>query len=322
MCQTSPRSFNPPEFARTWVVLLLLALIFPFMGQTQSIQERLGYSADTKLLIIHSDDLGASHSENAASIYAMEHGSVNSASIMVPCPWFPEIADYARNHPDMDFGLHLTLTSEWKHLQWGPVIGAAGSSLTDDRGYFYRSVAEFAQHANLDEVRAELRAQVDRALEFGINVTHLDTHMGSLLASADLAEIYVEIGREYNLPVLLSVDFLRMFGGEMVDIAGEGTIMVDDIYVASPPDQEQGFDAYYSGVLNNLDEGLSVILIHTAYDDAEMKAVCIDHPNYGSAWRQDDFDFFTSDTCRELIEKNNIVMITWSEIGDQLLNQD
>src|SRR6185295_7267511 len=106
---------------------LLLFVMIMFAGSwvtaQQTLAERLGYPKDTKLLIIHSDDLGVSHSENEASTMAMEKGSVSSASIMVPTPWFSEIAAYAAVHPKSDFGLHLTLTSEWKYYKWGSLSG-------------------------------------------------------------------------------------------------------------------------------------------------------------------------------------------------------
>ena len=107
----------------------------------KTLQEKLGYSKDSKLLILHADDLGMSHSENSATIYGMEHGSINSASIMVPTPWFPEIAAYARAHPMADLGLHLTLTSEWNYLKWGPVASKSEvPGLVNNNGFLFSAV--------------------------------------------------------------------------------------------------------------------------------------------------------------------------------------
>src|SRR5690242_4753276 len=121
-------------------ICFCLALVIAFFSgsaQTKTVAEQLGYPADTKLLIIHADDLGVSHSENEASISALEKGSVSSASIMVPCPWFPEIADYATQHPTADLGLHLTLTAEWKFYKWGTVVPTSETaSLLNDKKFF------------------------------------------------------------------------------------------------------------------------------------------------------------------------------------------
>src|SRR6266487_5688626 len=148
---------------------------------TRTLAERLGYSPDAKLLIVHADDLGAAHSVDIASIKAFEGGLVNSGSIMIPCPWLSEIAAYARSHPEADLGLHLTLTSEWTSYRWGPVLSRDRvSSLLDHNSYFYLTESEAASHANAREVEAEIRAQIDRARAFGIKPTHLDSHMGTL----------------------------------------------------------------------------------------------------------------------------------------------
>src|SRR4026207_602531 len=131
-------------------IIILLALFYTTLSwsQTKTIQERLGYPKDAKLVIIHSDDLGVSHSENAASIAAMEKGSVSSASIMVPCPWFPEIAAYAQTHPAADLGLHITLTSEWKNYKWGPVTAKEKvPGLVNKNGFLYSSVDSVSQNA-------------------------------------------------------------------------------------------------------------------------------------------------------------------------------
>ncbi|HXL79412.1 MAG TPA: polysaccharide deacetylase family protein [Pyrinomonadaceae bacterium] len=141
----------------------------------------MGYPRSAKLLIIHADDLGLSHSENQASIACFEKGVVNSGSVMVPCPWFPEIAAYSVAHPQLDLGLHLTLTSEWKPYRWGPVLPRTDVPSLIDSGGFLSNNCQVVAEAKLEEVEKELRAQVDRAKQFGIDPTHFDIHMNSLL---------------------------------------------------------------------------------------------------------------------------------------------
>src|SRR5271155_6269991 len=142
----------------------------------KSLAEKLGYPRDAKLVIIHADDLGMTHSVNAASIKGLESGLVTSASIMVPCPWFPEMADYAKGHPDADLGLHLTLTSERVFYRWGPVAPRDKvPSLVDSNGYFHLNWTE-TSHIDAQEVEPELRAQIERAMAMGVRPTHLDSH--------------------------------------------------------------------------------------------------------------------------------------------------
>src|SRR5437763_3607499 len=137
--------------------------------QSKSLAERLGYPAGTKLLIVHADDLGMAHSVDAASVKAFESGLVTSGSIMIPCPWFSEIAAYARSHPEADLGLHLTLTSEWSLSRWGPVLSKESApSLFDQSGYLYATEDVAAAHINAREAEAEIRAQIERARAYGI----------------------------------------------------------------------------------------------------------------------------------------------------------
>src|SRR6266849_7486101 len=149
-----------------FLLLFLLAIAVhraSAQGAQNSLAEKLGFPHDAKLLIVHADDVGVTHSVNSATIKGLESGLVNSLSLMVPCPWFPEIADYAKSHPDADFGLHLTLTSERVYYRWGPVAPADKvPSLVDQSGYFHHDWEE-NEHVNAKEVEVELRAQIERA---------------------------------------------------------------------------------------------------------------------------------------------------------------
>src|ERR1700675_2217583 len=157
--------------------LALVSVVLSTIGSSsQTLADRLGYSPGTKLIIVHADDLGETHAVNAAAIKALESGTINSASLMVPCPWFPEMADYAKSHPDVDFGLHLTLTSERVYYRWGPVASRDKvPSLVDEHGYFHHDWKPTTR-INPKEVDLELRAQIDRAYAMGIRPTHLDSH--------------------------------------------------------------------------------------------------------------------------------------------------
>jgi predicted glycoside hydrolase/deacetylase ChbG (UPF0249 family) len=304
--------------------LILAAFVVSFnLSAQQTLQEKLGYPKNTKLLIIHADDIGVSHSENEATIAAMEKGSVNSGSIMVPCPWMPEIATYAKAHPNLDLGLHLTLTAEWKEYKWGPVLPRTEvPSLVDDRGFLPDNSEVVGKNAKPAEVEKELRAQVERAKQFGIDPTHFDTHMGSALASIEIAKIYVKLGNEYKVPVLIPAYVAKAYTDAGLKAIGAGNnVFIDNLYMAAPADYQGGMKNFYTKVLREMPAGFNVILLHAAHDDSEMKAVTLDHPDYGAEWRQADFEFFTSEDCKKLLKDNNIKLITWKEIRDKIVRK-
>ncbi len=158
----------------------------------------------TAKVVLHQDDVGMCHGANAAFVELSLLGTITSGSVMVPCPWFAEMADLDAAHPELDLGVHITLTAEKRYYAWGPLTRpAASAGLSNDLGSFWPDVATVRRHAHPDAVEAEMRAQVDRALAAGIDVTHLDAHMGAALAP-EFVDAYVRIGVEYRLPVLLT----------------------------------------------------------------------------------------------------------------------
>jgi predicted glycoside hydrolase/deacetylase ChbG (UPF0249 family) len=306
-----------------YILIVAGIILTTHLSAQQTIQEKLGYPKNTKLLIIHADDIGVSHSENIATIAAMEKGSVNSGSIMVPCPWMPEIATYVKAHPNVDLGLHLTLTAEWKEYKWGTVLPRTDvPSLVNDKGFMPDNSGEVGKNAKAAEVEKELRAQVERAKQFGIDPTHFDTHMASALTSLDIAKVYVKLGNEYKVPVLMHAGMAKAYlNAELKDVGAENNVLVDNIYMATPPDFQGGMKNFYTKILNGMPVGLNIILLHAAHNDSEMKAVTIDHPDYGADWRQADFEFFTSDDCRKLLKDNNIKLVTWKGIRDKVVRK-
>jgi hypothetical protein len=285
-------------------------------AQSKTLAERLGYPRDSKLLIIHADDLAVSHSEDAASFDALGKHAATSASIMVPCPWLTEVAAYAKSHPDADLGLHLTLTAEWKTDRWGPVESKDKvPSLLDPDGYLWPEVAPALQHIKADEVERELRAQVEHAISLGIHPTHLDSHMGVLFARPDLIAIYVKVAHEYKLP------FLGMLTPNApAGVFSDKDIMLDSVVIANPTVQPANWKNFYVDAIKNLKPGLTEIIVHLAHDDAESQAVMVDHPDYGAAWRQRDYDAITSPDLKKALEDNHVILIRWSDLK-KLQNQ-
>ena len=299
------------------IALVFLALLSDANGQDapKTIAERLGYPRDAKLLIVHADDLGMTHSVNAATIKGFESGLVNSGSIMVPCPWLSEIAAYARANPQADLGLHLTLTSEWTTFRWGPVMPKDRvSSLLDKDGYFHLLETEAASKADPKEVELEITAQIERAKALGIQPTHLDSHMGTLYQNKALFEVFLRVARNHKLPVRIArtwfarADFLPA-------ILKPDDVYIDRILDINTTVAPNDWARFYSDAIKNLEPGVTEVVIHLAYDDAEMRGATFNHPDWGAAWRQRDFDYFTSDAFRKLLQENQIKLITWRELG-------
>lgn len=236
---------------------------------------RLGLDPAGRAAILHADDVGMCHGANAAFLELFRKGALTSGSVMVPCPWFPEIARIAAEEPSLDLGIHLTLTSEWRGYRWAPLTRATASSgLIDDEGYLPLTVAALAARVHPDAAEAEMRAQVDRALAFGMEPTHIDTHMGAALAPP-LVEAYCRVGRDYGLPVLLPrrgaryAKVLKLDGpeaaarwSEALDGLGrDGVPLVDD-FAMTPGAPHAESEAAYRDLVETLPEGLTFVALH------------------------------------------------------------
>ena len=283
----------------------------------ETLAERLGYDADAKLLIIHADDIGLARSVNVATVRAFENGGITSGSVMVPCPWFPDFAAYYREHQPLDVGIHITLTAEWDHYKWGGVSPAGEiPSLLDEYGHFYPTVEDVAQHAVPAEVEREVRAQIERAMALGVRPTHLDTHMGSIVATPALAEVYLKVAREYGLPLLIPREWVEENAPELLDAIAADHVLLDGLFMMVANDSTRSWSDAYAEMLASMGPGLNELIVHLGVDDTELQGITVDHPDFGSAWRQRDLDFVTSRTFRELLKANDIELVTWDRIRD------
>jgi predicted glycoside hydrolase/deacetylase ChbG (UPF0249 family) len=301
------------------VSLFLMLAAFPNVALGQkapaSLAEKLGFAREGKLLIVHADDLGMTHAVNAASIQALESGLVNSASMMVPCPWFPEIAEYARNHPTADLGLHLTLTSERVYVRWGPVASKEKvPSLLDASGYFFRDWGAETR-INPREAELEIRAQIERAYAMGVRPTHLDTHQYRLIASGkELFQVVLRVAHDYQLPVFVTRDWFAEHP-YLETILGPQDIVVDHTVTIAPEVPAEKWTEFYTKALRSLQPGVTEFVIHLAFDAEEMRAATRERDTWGAAWRQRDFDFFTSAEFRRLLQEQNIKLISWRDLA-------
>ena len=302
-------------------VAACLFLFFSATGthaQSKTVAERLGYPADAKLLIVHADDLAVAHSVDAASFDALNKNAVTSASIMVPCAWLTEVAAYAKEHPDADLGLHLTLTSEWKVDRWGPVESKDKvATLLDPSGYLWPETVPAVQHEKPEETEREIRAQIERAIAFGIHPTHLDSHMGVLFATPELFGVYAKVAREYKLPFLAALT--PNAPSPMLALLSHKDIVLDAVVIASPTVRPNEWLYFYGNAVKNLKPGLTEMIVHLGHDDAELQAVTVDHPDYGSAWRQRDYDVTTSADFQKALLENHIILVKWKDLR-KLLN--
>jgi chitin disaccharide deacetylase len=312
-----------------WVALVGLMAVLPARQEATSTQttyaERLGWGPGDRVVIFHADDLGMHRDVNVGTITAMENGLVNSTSTMMPCPWVPDYATYLRDHPDVDNGLHLTLTSEWNVYRWGPLAGADQvPGLADRDGYLHREVRDVVQNASADEVEREIRAQIAQAARMGLPVTHLDTHMGTLAATPAFYERLVKVGIELDLPVMAvgghGTEARQQWpGGEAVTRAfieriwDAGLPVLDDLDMRSYG--WRGWEEKKQGMIQSLRElqpGVTQIIIHAAHPSDTFP-----HVVRNTEVRYNDLRVMTDPDVIRVVREEGLVLTTWRELHER-----
>jgi predicted glycoside hydrolase/deacetylase ChbG (UPF0249 family) len=300
------------------LVGLILSLFSSAFAETpvKSVQERLGYPASARLLILHADDYGMNHSVNRAISEALEKKWITSTSILVPCPWFMEVATFAKAHPDADLGIHQALNSEWTALRWGPVTSQDKvPSLLDADGYLPLDTPEVAKNAKVDEVETELRAQIERAQKFGVHITHLDTHMAALFRTPDLYKVYVKLGHAYGVPILEEWEGTH---GPLGVTPPPDEMLVQKVISIEPGVAAKDWTAWYEKQLAGLGPGVYQVILHLAYDDEEMRGATSDHPDWGAAWRQHDLDMVKSPEFQKVLKDQGFILVGWKDLAKAL----
>ena len=311
--------------SRRWIsgLLLLVALMTPVVAEDRSETwaERLGYPQGRRVLILHCDDIGMCWEANEAAKSYLEGGHVQSAAVMVPCPWFNEFAAWARERPRLDIGLHLTLTSEWAHYRWGPVSSRQDvPGLVDPDGYLWRDVRSVATNASAEEIDTEIRAQIDRALAKGLRPGHIDTHMGTLYARLDYTKAYLKAAVDYDIPAMvieMTPKVAARFRAKGYPISPESIRLVkqyplpklDDFHPAPAGKTYEEARAGFLKLVKSLDPGITEIIFHPALETEGLKKIT-------NSWRQRTWEarMFADTKVKELFEKEGIIFTSWREM--------
>jgi predicted glycoside hydrolase/deacetylase ChbG (UPF0249 family) len=231
---------------------------------------------------------------------------------MVPCPWFSEVAEFARKNPQLDLGLHLTLTSEWKSYRWGPSSTAPVPTLVDDHRYLPHAPAAL-KTANPAEVEQELRAQVDKARAAGVNFSHLDSHMGALFQTPELYRVYQQVAHDYRVPNLLATAG-SPHGKHKLELAVDTLVISKDLQMR-PLRSRKKWRQTYEHMLRQLKPGgVYQLIVHLGLDDAELEAIS-GHASWGARWRQADYDLVRDPEFQQFLREQKFVIITWKDLA-------
>jgi predicted glycoside hydrolase/deacetylase ChbG (UPF0249 family) len=319
--------------------LLLLTIQSAFCQEVVTYAEKLGYPKGSRVLILHVDDVGMSWDSNQGAIQAMEDGVATSVSVMMPCSWVPGFLHYLQNHPAVDAGLHLTLTSEWKDYRWGPLAGKPSTpGLVDKEGALWSSVSDVVKNATPDEVETEIRAQLQRARAAGFEPTHMDSHMGTLFATPQFLERYIKVGIENKIPLMFPGGHNTMISQQLPNTAeskaqlkqtgqllwNSGLPVLDDLHNVSynffyPDDKDLTDDqlqkfatSQYCKTISELKPGLTMVIMHCT-SPSEIFSDITDSERI----RKGDLLAMKDPEFRKFLEKEKIILTTWREVKER-----
>jgi predicted glycoside hydrolase/deacetylase ChbG (UPF0249 family) len=285
--------------------------------------KKLGLADDDRVAIIHTDDIGMCHASVEAFADLNEVGIISSGAVMVPCPWFLQAAEYMRQHPQVDLGVHLTLTSEWKTYRWGPISTRdPASGMLDEQGYFHHTSTAAQEHGDPAAVEGELTAQVQRALDAGINPTHIDTHMGTV-AHPKFMSLYIQLAMKYHLPpMIFRLDEAGWraagLGAELAAMAAalvrqleESGLPLLDMLGGMHLDDPQNRLERTKQALSDLKPGITHFIIHPSKDTPELRTITPD-------WqcRVADYNTFMNEEIRQHMRKIGLHVIGYRALKD------
>jgi predicted glycoside hydrolase/deacetylase ChbG (UPF0249 family) len=295
--------------------------------QPNPLLKKLGYSDTDRLVIIHTDDIGMCHASVQAFKDLWDFGTISSGAVMVPCPWFPATAQMCRENPAMDMGVHATLNAEWESYRWGPVsTREAGSGLMDEAGYFHQWEPAVYENAREEAVNAEVNAQVERALAAGIDVTHIDSHMGTIL-HPKFVQSYLQAGMSRLIPNMLPrasgrgfdmmgvhEELLEFYVPILTQLEAQGVPMLDGL-TSMPLDHDDDHIGIAKKLLSELPVGITHFIFHPSVDMPELRVIC---PDWKA--RVANYNAFMNEELKQFIKAEGVQLIGYRQIRNAMRN--
>ncbi len=291
--------------------------------------EKLGWPAGKKVMILHADDIGMCPEANIAAEKMLTEGVIQSAAVMIPCPNAKEAITWAKEHPSMDIGLHLTLTSEWQTYRWGTVTPAAEvPGLLDEDHKMWHEVPQVVEHASAEEVEKEIRSQIEQSIAWGYRPDHIDTHMGTLYADPSYVKVFIKVAEEYGIPANIIdiskpevlAEFKRQgypLDDSVIKMVEDYTLPKLDFFSSAPKaDTYEEKIANFKALVNSMPSGLTEIIFHPSVLTDNLKTIT-------NSWQQRawEAEMFSDPDLIQFFKDQGIIFTNWPEIMERFKDQ-